>query len=225
MLATLGLVAIAAGFALRLNPLFAVVLAALVTGLCAGLGLQGTLKALGHAFNEDRYVSLVWLILPLIGLLERYGLQQRARAWVARLRARSVGRLLVGYLALRQVTAALGLLSIGGPASMVRPLLAPLAQGVAEAQAARPPTPQTLALVRAHASAVDTIGAFFGEDVFIAMGSILLIRAALKTAGIDVEPIRLSLWAVPTAVAAFLVHGVRLVLLDRRLRAVPRVAP
>ena len=73
--------------------------------------------------------------------------------------------------------------------------------------------------IRAYAAATDNVGLFFGEDIFIAIGSILLIRGFLEQNGILVEPVRLALWAIPTAVAAFLVHGARLLLLDRRLAA------
>jgi uncharacterized membrane protein len=59
---------------------------------------------------------------------------------------------------------------------------------------------------------------FFGEDIFLAVGSILLIRGFLETNGIVVQPLSLSLWAIPTAVAAAVIHGVRLLMLDRRLR-------
>jgi uncharacterized membrane protein len=58
---------------------------------------------------------------------------------------------------------------------------------------------------------------FFGEDVFIAIGSILLIRAVMEQNGIEVKPLQLALWAIPMAIAAFIVHGARLLLLDRRL--------
>lgn len=103
---------------------------------------------------------------------------------------------------------------------MVRPLLAPMAEAAAEAQ-----TPglsaegaSTLrAFVRAHAAAVDTIGVFFGEDIFIAMSSILLIKSFLDTSGISIQPLGLSLWAIPTALAAFVIHGVRVLLLDQRI--------
>ncbi|WP_163540441.1 5-oxoproline transporter, DUF969 family subunit, partial [Klebsiella pneumoniae] len=57
----------------------------------------------------------------------------------------------------------------------------------------------------------------FGEDIFIAMSSILLIRGVLEHSGVMVEPLHLSVWAIPTAVAALFIHGARLLLLDRRL--------
>ena len=215
-LALVGVAVLAAGFLFRLNPLLAVVLAAVSAGWAGGLSPLGALKALGHAFNENRYVSLVWLVLPVIGLLERHGLQARAKAKVAELKGATTGRLLLAYLALRQVTAALGLSAIGGQAQMVRPLIAPMAEAAALAQGAPEGSPLALE-VRAHAAAADNVGGFFGEDVFIAVGSILLIRGVLQGLGVTVEPLRLSLWAIPTALAALVVHGWRLLRLDRRL--------
>jgi uncharacterized membrane protein len=72
--------------------------------------------------------------------------------------------------------------------------------------------------IRAHSSAVDNVAVFFGEDIFIAIGSILLIKGFLEGNGITVQPSSLALWAVPTALAALVIHYVRLVLLDRSLR-------
>jgi uncharacterized membrane protein len=177
---------------------------------------MAVLKAFGHAFNTSRYVSLVWLILPVVGLLEQHGLQARARGLVAALRGATAGRVLLAYLALRQATAALGLAALGGHAQMVRPLLAPMAEAAAEAQSDGA-SGVVAHEIRAYAATADNVGAFFGEDIFIAMSSILLIRGVLQGLGADVEPLRLSLWAIPTAVAAFGVHGWRLLRLDTRL--------
>ncbi len=220
-LALIGVAVLVAGFLLRLNPLLVVVLSALAAGLADGLSPLAVLKAFGHAFNASRYVSLVWLIVPVVGLLERHGLQQRARARVAALKGATAGRLLLIYLALRQATAALGLAALGGQAQMVRPLVAPMAEAAAEVQAGGA-SPALSQEVRAFAASVDNIGGFFGEDIFIAMSSILLIRGVLQGLGVSVEPLRLSLWAIPTAVAAFAVHGVRLLRLDRRIAGLRR---
>jgi len=71
--------------------------------------------------------------------------------------------------------------------------------------------------VRAMSAATDNIGLFFGEDIFIAIGSIVLMVGFLEQAGLKVEALHISLWAIPTAIAAFIVHGVRLWLFDRTL--------
>ena len=78
--------------------------------------------------------------------------------------------------------------------------------------------PDRLARVRAMAAATDNVGVFFGEDIFLAVASILLIKGFLDSNGIFVTPFQLSVWAIPTAIAAFLVHGFRLLRLDRRAK-------
>ncbi|MFN3585049.1 DUF969 domain-containing protein [Phenylobacterium sp.] len=216
MLTLLGVAVVIVGFAARLNPLLVVVLAAFTTGVFAGLLPVEVLAAFGKAFNENRYVTIVYLVLPMVGVLERAGLQERARGLIARFRGVSVGPFLVGYLAFRQITSAMGLTSIAGQAQSVRPLVAPMAEGAVEARGEM--DEHTRQAVRAYAAATDNIGLFFGEDIFIAIGSILLMVGFLAASGIVMDPIHLSLWAIPTAIAAFAIHAVRLLLFDRRLK-------
>jgi uncharacterized membrane protein len=71
--------------------------------------------------------------------------------------------------------------------------------------------------VKAMSAATDNVGLFFGEDIFLAIASILLIQASLASFGIELTPLQLSVWAIPTAICAFLIHGTRLLLLDRKL--------
>ena len=215
MLVLAGIVVIVLGFLLRFNPLLVVAVSALVTGVAAGIDPRRILAVFGKAFNDNRFVSVVYIVLPVIGLLERYGLQARAAAIVRRLRGATPGRLLAAYLVFRQISASLGLISIAGHPQTVRPLLAPMVEAAAETHAPGVHDPEEL---RALAAATDNIGLFFGEDIFIAIGSILLMKGVLQGYGIAVEPFQLSVWAIPTAIMACLVHGGRLLLLDRRAR-------
>lgn len=198
---------------LKPNALFIVLLVILIAGVAGGLGLTGTIERLGRSFNDGRYISVVWVVLPVIGLLERYGLKERAAAIILNLKAATSGRILLGYLAFRQITAALGLISIAGHAQTVRPIVAPMAEAASGSD-----DEGVKEKLRAQAAATDNIGVFFGEDIFLAISSILLIRAFMGENGYDLEPIQLSVWAIPTAIAAFLIHGCRLLLLDRRLK-------
>lgn len=214
MLVLAGIFVIVAGFLLRFNPLLVVAVAALVTGLAAGLDPVRILSAFGKAFNDNRYVTAIYIVLPVIGLLERFGLQVRARALIANLKGATTGRLLIAYLLFRQLTAAAGLISVAGQAQTVRPLIAPMAEAAAETQTGGTSESEH---VKAMSAATDNIGLFFGEDIFIAIGSILLMKGVLEGYGIIVEPLHMSVWAIPTAIAAFAVHGFRLIRLDRRL--------
>lgn len=228
MLVLLGIGVVVLGFAVRANPLLVVMAAAMTTGLAAAWTPEAdlavmwsaalaTLAAFGKAFNDSRYVSLVWVVLMAIGLLERAGLQERARMAIAKVKAATAGRLLWVYFIVRQAAAAVGLTSLGGHPQMVRPLVAPMAEGAMEAKHGALPDRERY-LIRSHAAAADNIALFFGEDIFIAIASILLIKGYLETNGVIVEPLQLSVWAIPTALCALGIHSVRLFLLDRRLK-------
>ncbi|MDY0960154.1 DUF969 domain-containing protein [Sphingomonas sp. CFBP8993] len=219
MLVLSGIAIIVIGFALGVNPLLVVTIAAFASAAAAGHGPVEVVAMIGKAFVSSRFMAVAWLALPTIGLLERAGLRDHARALVGRLRGATVGRVLLGYLAVRQVTAALGLNALGGHVQMVRPIVAPMVEGVAARDGDPALDPDLRDDIRAQAAAVDNIGLFFGEDVFIAIGSILLIRAVLEQEGVVVAPLDVALWAIPTAIMAFIVHGIRLLLLDRRLKA------
>ena len=218
MLTLIGVAIVILGFALRLNPLLVVVAAAVATGLAAGIDLVGIVSEFGRAFTQNRYMALVWLTLPVIGMLEKNGLKERAQALIAKVGAATTGRVLMLYLFIRQLTASLGLTAFGGHAQMVRPLVAPMAEAAAENRYGELPQ-KTRDLIRAHTAAADNIGLFYGEDIFIAIGSVLLIKANLDQAGYPLTPLQIALWAAPTAVAAYLIHAFRLWRLDRRLKA------
>ena len=213
----LGIAVIIIGFVLRFNPLLVVVASALVTGIAAGLDIVAILSAFGKAFNDTRYISVVWIVLPVVALLEAKGLQERARGLIASMKGATVGRLLTGYLVIRQAVAALGLTSVAGHAQTVRPLVAPMAEAAAE-QVDPALTDAERERVKAMAAATDNVGLFFGEDIFIAIGSILLMKGLLEAEGIILDPFDLSVWAIPTAIAALLIHGFRLWWHDRRVR-------
>jgi uncharacterized membrane protein len=75
--------------------------------------------------------------------------------------------------------------------------------------------------IKSYSAATDNIGLFFGEDIFIAIGSIVLIQQTLVTYGYNLAPLELAVWAIPSAIAAFVIHGARLLMLDRKLAKRP----
>jgi uncharacterized membrane protein len=162
------------------------------------------------------------LTLPAIGLLERAGLREHAQQWMARLRSMTLARLLIGYLLVREVLAMLGLMGVAGHAQTVRPLLAPMSEAAAE-KILPALSDDDRDELRAIAAATDNVGRFFGEDVFIALGAVLLIQGFYAQHGIDLTPLAIALWALPTAIVAFVVQSVRIWLYQRRLqrRAMP----
>lgn len=212
----LGILVVIVGFALRLNPMLVVTAAALVTGLLAGMDVIAVISTFGKAFNDNRIIAIVWIVLPVVGLLERFGLQQRAATLIRSLHKVTAGRLLLLYLAYRQLTAAIGLYATAGHPQTVRPLIAPMALAAAERQRGELDL-VTADKVKSFAAATDNVGLFFGEDIFLAIGSIVLIQQTLVTYGYNLAPLQLAAWAIPSAIGAFLIHGARLLLLDRSL--------
>jgi uncharacterized membrane protein len=213
----LGVAVIVAGFLLRANPVLVVVAACGVTGAAAAMPVMEILESLGEAFLKTRNLPLI-LLLPLaaIGLLERYGLKEHAQASIAKIRSATAGRLLIVYLFAREVSAAMGLTSLGGQASMVRPLIAPMAEGAAEARNGTLPD-RLRYRIRAMSAATDNVGLFFGEDIFVAFGAIVLMQTILNAEGIEVDPLHMALWGIPTAVTAFLIHAWNLRRLDAHI--------
>lgn len=212
----IGIPIVVIGFALRFNPLLVVTIAGISTGVAGGMHTVDIISAFGKAFNDNRYMGLIWLTLPVIALLERSGLKEQAKHLISKIHAATTGRVLMLYFVLRQATAALGLTSLGGHPQMVRPLIAPMAEAAATTKYGDLPN-DVRQKIRANAAAVDNIAVFFGEDIFIAIQSILLIKGFLDQNGVFVEPLQLSVWAIPTAIAALVIHFIRLWLLDRSL--------
>jgi len=212
----LGIAIVVVGFVRRYNPVAVVVVAGLASGLLAGKSVGELLALLGESFVSNRALLLYAITLPAIGVLERAGLREHVQSWILRLRALTLGRLLVGYLGLRQLLSMLGLVDVAGHAQTVRPLLAPMADSAAgkNGELSREDSQR----VQALAAATENVGRFFGEDVFLAFGAVLLIQGFYAQNGIRLEPLQIALWALPTAISAFVIHAIRILLFERALR-------
>lgn len=218
MYVLIGVALVVIGFALRVNPLLVVTVSGIVTALIGGLTPMNILDTFGTGFAGSRSVTTFVLVLPVIGLIERYGLQAQAGNLIQKLQKLTTGRILALYLVIRQVLAAVGLTSIAGPAQTVRPLVYPMAEAAEKRRIGKEPSEKAKEKIKGFTSSADTVGLFFGEDVFVAVGSILLITSFVDTTyGLALEPIELAIWAIPVGIAALLIHGSRLLRLDRKL--------
>jgi uncharacterized membrane protein len=212
----LGVLIVVIGFMQRWNPVLVVILAGATAGLAAGMTPAQLLAETGEGFARNRYLAIFILTLPVLGALERSGLREQAQKWISGKKALTVDRLLSLYLGARQLTSALGLMSLGGQAQTVRPLLAPMVEGSAEIEHGAI-GPKVREQLRAFCAATDNVGLFFGEDIFVAFGAVLLIQGVYADNGIALEPIEIALWGIPTAIAAFLIHLFRIRRLARTL--------
>ncbi len=231
MLKLIGVLIVIVGLVLRLRTTLVVAVAALATGLLAGLpllsgeglwqgvplltkaGQTGIINLLGKAFADNRLMTLFIITLPAIGLSERFGLQEQAAALIRRVRAATVGRLLFVYQLFRVVQGALGIRLNGHP-SFVRPLVFPMAVG-----AAQPGLPeQSIETIKAATAASENYGNFYGQNLSVVQAGVLLVYGVMKSQGYEVSLWSLVFYTLPIVAASLVLGALQFNLLDRRLK-------
>ncbi|MDQ2854705.1 MAG: DUF969 domain-containing protein, partial [Acidobacteriota bacterium] len=189
-------------------------------------GEEGIINMLGRAFADNRLMTLFILTLPAIGLAERYGLQEEAARFIRRIKAATVGRLLIIFQLFRVLMGILGIRLNGHPA-FVRPLMFPMSLGAAEATA-RARTVDALPVatieeIKAANSASENYGNFYGQNLSPVLPGILLVYGVMKGLGYPVSVWKLVLYAIPIATLSVVIAAVQFWLLDLRERK--RLAP
>ena len=234
-----GIAIVIIGLALRLRTTLVVVTAGLVTGIIAGLplfsnesffphipfltkpGQEGIINMLGRAFADNRLMILFIITLPAIGLAERYGLQEQAARLVRRIKAATVGRLLILYQLFRVLMGIMGIRLSGHPA-FVRPLVFPMSLGAAEA-IARKKSVEALPAdevekIKAANAASENYGNFYGQNLSPVLPGILLVYGVMKGLGYTVGVWSLVLYAIPIASLSIILGALQFWLLDLRER-------
>ena len=204
-----GVAVLIVGMALRVNPLAVVLTSALTTGWLAGITPLALLALIGENFRDKRFLMVFLLVLPLVATLESLGLREYLKRVMSARRDTTLASVLSSYFLVRQIASACGLTSLGGHPQSVRPLLVPLAESAAMQRWGVLKKAQ-LEKLKAFCAGTDNIALFFGEDVFLAFGAVLLIQATLKDYGIAAEALNISLWAIPTAILAAIIHLIRI---------------
>ena len=128
MIRLIGILIIVIGFVRKYNPIAVVLIAGIVTGLVSGMGMIKILDVLGTTFVNTRYMTLFLLTLPVIGILEKNGLRERAVTLIKSMKSVTTGRVLIIYTFFRELAAAFSL-RLGGHVQFIRPLVQPMAQG------------------------------------------------------------------------------------------------
>ncbi|MGK0186233.1 MAG: putative membrane protein [Verrucomicrobiales bacterium] len=198
----IGIVLIVVGFGLRMNTLLVVFVAGIVTGLVSGLSWSELMSLVGELFVNNRFMTLpIVLLVPVIGILEHYGLQEHAAAMIRKASSATAGRILLLYQVVREATSTVAL-HIGGHAPMVRPLIVPMAEGAAMSRTGKPLSKKLREKLRGHAAAAENWGNFFADDIIVAVGPVLLMKGVLDAAGHPVAVWEIGVSGIPTALAA-----------------------
>lgn len=215
MIKLLGIVIIVIGFILKLDTIAVVIAAGVVTGLVGGLNFGEILDILGEAFVTNRYMTVFFVTLPAIGLLERYGLKERAAELIGKLKAATAGKILSIYMVIRTIAAALSL-RIGGHVEFIRPLIYPMAEGAARNKYGDIPE-EAVEDIKGMSAAVENYGNFYGQNVFIAAGGVLLIVGTLNELGVQVTEKEVANASIPIAIIAVLLAIIQFRIYDKKI--------
>lgn len=214
-MAIIGILIIIIGFALKLDTIAVVISAGIVTGLVSDMSIVEVLSTLGETFVNQRAMSLFLLTLPIIGICERYGLKEKAISMIKNVKGLSTGKLLSGYLFIRELAAAASV-RLGGHPQFVRPLINPMAQGAAIAKYGDLDEDDE-DKIKGYASASDNYGNFFGQNVFLANSGVLLIAGTLEGLGYNVDTLQIAKASIPVALIAFILGIIQNYYLDKNL--------
>lgn len=211
----IGILVVIVGFMLKLDTIAVVLSAGIVTGLVANMGLTEILDTIGSTFVNQRHMALFLLILPIIGVCERYGLKERATLLIKNIKSLSTGKLISLYLLIREVSIAMGVRL--GHAEFVRPLIEPMAQGAASGEYDEIDD-STREKIKVAAAAADNYGNFFAQNIFLANSGVLLIAGTLEGLGYTVDTLAIVKMSLPIAVIALLFGVIQNRHLDRTIK-------
>lgn len=215
MIKLIGVLIVVIGFIFKIETLFTVLVAGVATGIVAGLDINQILTILGESFVANRAVSLFILTLPVIGILERYGLRQRAVYLIEKLGKLTAGGVLSIYMLARQVAGALSIRMSGHP-QFVRPLVNPMAQAAAISKHKKLEDNDEEA-IKALSAASENYGNFFGQNLFAGSSGVLLIASTLSEQGFKVSELEIAKASIIMAVVAFLISALQNYLFDKKL--------
>lgn len=213
----IGILIIVLGFALKLDVLAVVLVAGIVTGLVAGLDFVHILEIIGQSFVNNRLMSIFLIMFPVIAIIERYGMKERAAYLIGKIKNASAGKVLSIWMAVRSIASALNI-RIGGHVQFIRPLILPMTAAAAEASKGEKLSEKEEEKVKGLSAATENFGNFFAQNCFPASASVVLIQSGLAVAGYDVTLSDIASSAIYVMVISVILTIIQVFLFDRKLK-------
>lgn len=213
----LGILIIIIGFMLKWDTTAVVVIAAIVTGLFSGMDFTQLLSTIGKSFVDNRMVSLFFLTLPMIGLVESHGLRNYAVDAIKKLKKLTAGRILNIYLLIREVAGVFGI-TLQGQVQFIRPIISPMVIAAAEDQNKKKLTSEETDLLKGRSAAVENMGNFFAQNLFVASSGVLLIASTMRSLKYKVDPVQIVLYTIPIAIITFVLVFIYNLYLDHQMK-------
>lgn len=212
----IGIVIIVLGFALKFDVLATVLLAGLVTGIVAGMDIPHILSILGESFVSNRLMSIFLIIFPVIAIIERYGLKERAAYLIGKIKNASAGKVLAIYMLVRTAASAFNV-RIGGHVQFVRPLVLPMSEAAAKVSKQSDLSENEVEELKGHAAAVENFGNFFAQNCFAAASGVVLIQGTLSMYK-EVTLPSIAMASIPVMVITVAFTFVQVFLFDRKVK-------
>ena len=212
----IGIVIIVLGFALKFDVLATVLLAGLVTGIVAGMDIPHILSILGESFVSNRLMSIFLIIFPVIAIIERYGLKERAAYLIGKIKNASAGKVLAIYMLVRTAASAFNV-RIGGHVQFVRPLILPMSEAAAKVSKQSDLSENEVEELKGHAAAVENFGNFFAQNCFAAASGVVLIQGTLSMYK-EVTLPSIAMASIPVMVITVVFTFVQVFLFDRKVK-------
>ena len=201
----IGIVIIVVGFTLKLDVLAVVLVAGIGTGFAAHMNFGEILEIIGKAFVDNRLMSIFLISLPVIAILERYGLRERSATLIENLKNATAGRILGLYMVIRSIASALSI-RISGHVQFIRPLIFPMTEKENED-------------LKSLSAAIENYGNFFAQNIFIGASGLLLIQTTLKENGYDVTLEKLALFSTLIGIVAIIFTFIQVYIYDKKIKA------
>ena len=217
-LTLIGIVIIVAGFALKLDVLATVIISGIVTGLISGMSFVEILEILGSSFVSNRLMSIFLIIFPVIAIIERYGLKERAAYLIGKIKNASAGKVLAIYSVLRTIASALNI-RIKKINKLVRPLVLPMAQAAGEQVKGEKFDNDEEEKIKGLSAAVENYGNFFAQNCFPAASGVVLMQGTMATAGFtEVTLGTIAASSIYIAIISVVLTFIQVFLFDRKIK-------
>lgn len=211
----IGIVIVILGFALKLDNILTIIVAAIVTALVGGLGVDGLLETLGTNFIANRSMAIFIIVMLVTGTLERSGLKEAAAALIGKVKGATASVVVAAYGVMRAAFAAFNV-GFGGVAGFVRPVIMPMATAAIENKQGKV-NEEHEEQVKGMAAGMENITWFFFQVLFIGGAGGLLVQGTLDGLGYKVDLVDLAKVEIPVALFALVVSVIYYIMRDKKL--------
>ena len=210
-----GVLVVIIGFAIKLEPIAIIVVSAIVTAIFGGINVIDLLETVGTTFVANRNQLITIILMILTGTLERNGLKEAGADLIRRAKGLTTGMLIAIWGVLDEIFIIFKI-PIGGIPSFVRPIMMPMTLGIIESKG-YDIAPEHEETIKALYGKDYNVSNFFGQCLFAANSSVLLIQSTLASIGYDVDVMQIVMVQVPVAIFAMIVNATQTLIVDKRM--------